>query len=125
MVQSSISLADLGVATASNQFARTLGGTVGVGICGSFVAAKMTAASAAWTSGGLNRLPAAVLERIGDHSESLFRPEIQALLPPEMRDVLSRAIVEGVGRVFVTVVAASLLCLSLCLLLPGRGQEKG
>jgi EmrB/QacA subfamily drug resistance transporter len=120
VVQASVSLEDLGVATASNQFARTLGGTVGVGVCGSFVAAKMAAASATWTEGGPGRLPAAVLARIGDHSESLLRPEIQALLPPEMQERLVQAVVDGVGWVFVTVLAAALLCLGLCLMLPGR-----
>jgi hypothetical protein len=96
-----------------------------VGICGSFVAAKMSAASAAWSTDGPNRLPATVLERIGDHSESLFRPEIQALLPPEMQGALTQAIVDGVGWVFVTVVASAALCLALCLLLPVWPQAKG
>ncbi len=118
VVQASVGLEDLGVATASNQFARTLGGTVGVGICGSFVAARMSAASAAWGEGGASRLPAEVLARIGDHSESLFRPEIQALLPPEMQQRLVQAVVDGVGWVFVTVLVSALLCLALCLLLP-------
>ena len=31
VVQNSVNIADLGVATSSNQFARTLGGTVGMG----------------------------------------------------------------------------------------------
>jgi hypothetical protein len=91
---------------------------VGVGICGSFVAAKMSAASAAWGEGGASRLPAEVLARIGDHSESLLQPEIQALLPPEMQQRLVQAVVDGVGWVFVTVLVSALLCLALCLLLP-------
>ncbi|MBW2678456.1 MAG: hypothetical protein JRD49_12950 [Deltaproteobacteria bacterium] len=37
VVQNSVDVSDLGVATSSNQFARTLGGTVGVGICGGFM----------------------------------------------------------------------------------------
>lgn len=120
VVQGSVGLEDLGVATASNQFARTLGGTVGVGISGSFVAAKMSAAAAQWEAGGTARFSAAVRESLADHSESLLRPEIQALLPPEMRQQLVQAVVDGVGWVFVTVLVASLLCLALCLLLPGR-----
>ncbi|MFY9942224.1 MAG: MFS transporter, partial [Desulfobacterales bacterium] len=72
------------------------------------------------TDGGPGRLPAAVLARIGDHSESLLRPEIQALLPPEMQERLVQAVVDGVGWVFVTVLVAALLCLGLCLMLPGR-----
>jgi hypothetical protein len=37
-----------------------------------------------------------------------------------MRQQLVQAVVDGVGWVFVTVLVASLLCLALCLLLPGR-----
>jgi hypothetical protein len=39
-----------------------------------------------------------------------------------MRQRLVQAVVEGVGLVFVTVLVAALLCLALCLLLPGRQQ---
>ena len=37
VVQNCLDNSDLGVATSSHQFARTLGGTVGVGVCGGFV----------------------------------------------------------------------------------------
>ena len=41
IVQDSLTASDLGVATASHQFFRTLGGTVGVGVSGSFVTAGL------------------------------------------------------------------------------------
>ena len=121
VVQNSVSHADLGVATASNQFARTLGGTVGVGICGSFVAGKLTGAVDAWTSGALaGQLPPRVLSDIGAHGESLFRPEIQALLPAQMQTTLQQAVLDAVHLVFLTVVIAAALCLMFCLKLPAR-----
>jgi hypothetical protein len=40
IVQNSVEKTDLGVATSSHQFTRTLGGTVGIGICGSLVTAR-------------------------------------------------------------------------------------
>ena len=44
VVQDSLDVADLGIATASNQFSRTLGGTIGVGISGSFVTMTLSKA---------------------------------------------------------------------------------
>jgi hypothetical protein len=37
LVQNSVDISNLGVATASHQFTRTLGGTIGIGISGSLV----------------------------------------------------------------------------------------
>ena len=43
VVQNCLDNSDLGVATSSHQFARTLGGTVGVGVCGGFVQGTLQA----------------------------------------------------------------------------------
>jgi hypothetical protein len=44
IVQNSLPEEDLGIATASHQFSRTIGGTIGIGISGSFVTTRFQAA---------------------------------------------------------------------------------
>jgi hypothetical protein len=50
--------------------------------------------------------------------EALFRPEVQRLLAPELLERLHRAVADGVLAVFGMVLAAAVLCLVVCLLLP-------
>ncbi len=85
VVQDSVPASDLGVATASHQFFRNLGGTVGIGVCGGIFTNRFSAAVEAGLAGvGAARLPDALGEQIGRNADSLFRPEVQARLDPEL-----------------------------------------
>jgi hypothetical protein len=120
VVQNSMAISDLGVATTSHQFARTMGGTVGIGICGGFVISKIAQATDAMLHSGLAQtIPPALFSTIKTNVENLLLPEVQALLSHEVQTILQKAIVSGVAVVFWIVLAASLLCFSFCLLLPG------
>jgi EmrB/QacA subfamily drug resistance transporter len=123
VVQNSIDISDLGVATTSHQFARTMGGTVGIGICGGFVISKIALATdAIFYSGQVETIPQPLLSAIKTNIENLLLPEIQTLLSDEVQTILREAIVTGVSMVFWIVLAASLLCLGFCLRLPaGKG----
>jgi len=112
-VQNSLPVTDLGVATASAQFARTLGGTIGVGVCGGLV-----------TSGLLGRLekvsadlPPALLDQLREGTENLFRPEVQAMIPDHARQGIQMAVLEGIHSVFVFVVISAVICLVCTVLL--------
>ncbi len=119
IVQDSLDIADLGVATASHQFARTLGGTVGIGIAGSIVTAKLAANMDGLVNAGvLAKIPPVLKERLEHGLENLFRPEVQALVPPEIKPVLMDAMVQGVSRVFWVALATSVITFLLCWLLP-------
>ena len=119
VVQNCLDISDLGIATASNQFARTLGGTVGVGICGSFVTAKISQAAHTMVNSGLtDAIPPALLSNVKANIENLFLPEVQALLSENARTILQEAIANGVSVVFWIVLIASLICLCFCSLLP-------
>lgn len=123
VVQNSIDISDLGVATTSHQFARTMGGTVGIGICGGFVISKIAQVTDAMFHSGLaETIPPALLSTIKTNIENLLLPEIQALLSSEVQMILQNAIVSGVAVVFWIVLVVSLLCLGFCWLLRG-GKE--
>ncbi len=121
VVQTCLDDKDLGVATSSNQFARTLGGTVGVGICGGFIATRFSELNKTVSNSGiLERLPAHLAEAGSGHIESLLQPEIQSLMPPSVKIMVQEAVTRGVTEVFWTVTISATLCLLLCLLIPKK-----
>jgi EmrB/QacA subfamily drug resistance transporter len=125
VVQSCLDEKDLGVATSSNQFARTLGGAVGVGICGSFIATRFSNLfESVRTSDLMRYLPTQLNEAGFGHIESLLHPEAQATIPDALRLMVQDAVVEGVAGVFWTVTVAAGLCLLLCLLMPGERKKQ-
>ena len=125
VVQNCLDISDLGIATASHQFARTMGGTVGIGVCGSFVTAKISQAAHTLVHSGLtDAIPSALVSNIEANIENLFLPEVQALLSENPRAILQEAIAKGVSVVFWIVLIASLICLCFCSLLPGGKATK-
>jgi EmrB/QacA subfamily drug resistance transporter len=116
LVQRSVPEANLGVATSFHQFARTLGGTVGVGICGGI----MTTGLIKNLAMSETRMPASVTSQLRESMENIFRPEFQALLTPEGKDVLYNAVSQAMGMVFWIVLGASLVCFCCSLMLKGR-----
>jgi predicted MFS family arabinose efflux permease len=119
VVQNSVEASDLGVATASHQFSRNLCGKVGVGICGSiFTSGFSTAFQSALADGRMEQLPETVADQIRRNADSVLRPDVQAQLAPDALRQLHEAISQGVLLVFWTTIAAALLCLFFCLLLP-------
>ncbi len=119
VVQSGLSRQDLGVATSSNQFARTLGGTVGVGVCGGLVANRFADLTAALRDTGLAQGQSAQMGENGlGEIGRLFSPELQAVLPADLKLAIQEAVTQGVGLVFWTVTVSAALCLLLCISLP-------
>ncbi len=120
LVQNSASSEDLGIVTSLNQFSRTLGGTVGVGICGGLV-----------TTGLLGRLektaemlPQQLMVQLRQSTENLLRPEFQSLVPDEALEALRSSVLAGIFSVFYVAVAASFFCLICGLLLPGKTDKQ-
>ena len=118
VVQDSLDKSDLGVATASHQFSRTLGGTIGVGISGSFVTMTLSNVVESLMNSALNNLPPSLKNQINQSIENIFRPEVQALLTPEIKKTMQEAMARGVSMVFWITFFASLLCLILSVLIP-------
>ncbi|MBC2703635.1 DHA2 family efflux MFS transporter permease subunit [Desulfobacula sp.] len=120
LVQESLPEKDLGVATSFHQFSRTLGGTIGVGICGGLA-----------TSGLLNRLEETstllnpqLLARLRESVESLFKPEFAVMLTQSAREILQEAVLKGVSSIFWVGCISSILGFLCCILLPGGFGQK-
>jgi EmrB/QacA subfamily drug resistance transporter len=124
VVQDSLDITDLGVATASHQFARTLGGTIGVGISGSFVTLSLTNALESLMNTGLRSLPPSLSVQIEQNIENIFRPEVQMLLTPDVQQALKEAIARGISMVFWISLLASLVCLIFSAILPAQPALK-
>jgi EmrB/QacA subfamily drug resistance transporter len=125
VVQSCLDEKDLGVATSSNQFARTLGGAVGVGICGSFIATRFSGLFESLRHTDLMRhLPDQLSEAGLGQVESLLLPEVQAKMPAALLHLVQEAVMGGVRGVFWTVTVVAGFCILLCLLMPGEKKKQ-
>ena len=119
VVQSCLNEKDLGVATSSNQLARTLGGAVGVGVCGSFIATKFSGLLESFRTSDLKgQLSTTLNETEFMQIERLLQPDAQAAMPEALRLMVHDAVVGGVTGVFWTVTVAAGFCLLFCLLMP-------
>ncbi len=118
-VQNSLSDMDLGVATSSHQFARNLGGTVGVGVCGSLVVRGVEEAIAALMNSPLrDEIPPALAAQLGRDIQTVLRPELAGSLSAPITVALRRAIENGVHAVFWTALVVCVMSVILCVMLP-------
>ncbi|HCY84719.1 MAG TPA: MFS transporter [Desulfobacteraceae bacterium] len=121
IVQDSVKKADLGMATSLHQFARTFGGTVGVGICGAVVTQRLFSGLEQGGKGVVASMSGSGGEmgsRLRESLSHMFQPEFQAQLPPQTLEVLRTAVLDGVGAAFVIVSVICSIGLILGLFLP-------
>ena len=117
--QNTVDPRDMGVATGAFQFARTVGGTIGIGICGSVLNLRMTPA--------LERIRSAIAagqdgEGLGQFAtggmEKILESQFQTQLNPAMLTMLKTVILNSVTPVFWIIVITTVLCLGLSMALP-------
>ena len=87
-------------------------------MAGSFVTIALLNVMESLKNTGLNNLPPSLNLQIKQSAENIFRPEIQALLAPDIQKTLQEAVARGVSTVFWVTFFASLLCLILSVLIP-------
>lgn len=116
VVQDSVGPADLGVATSFHQFSRTMGGTIGVGLCGGIVTDRLIEEL---TVAGQS-LPGELIAMLKESMANLFQKEFQAAIPAGMGGILQDAVLNGVSLVFVIIFVVSIINLVLSLLLPRK-----
>nr|WP_255622565.1 MDR family MFS transporter [Tessaracoccus sp. OS52] len=98
VVQNAVTRRDLGVATASTQFFRNVGSTVGIAIFGSIMTGGLAAAIA-------SHLPESIVAELGDgigdiDAGSVLDPETMAALPPEVLAAVRMALADQLHIVF-------------------------
>lgn len=120
LVQRSLKSEDMGVATSSHQFARTLGGTIGIGICGGLFTARL--ANEIEMRSLNDAIETAKDASIGSHMENLFDPETLSRLSETARQAFQAASLSSLSIVFWVISAVSLVCLGVCLFLPGKSR---
>jgi EmrB/QacA subfamily drug resistance transporter len=124
-VQNSLTEMDLGIATSSHQFARSLGGTVGVGVCGSLVVHEVDQAVAALVSSPLRaEFPPWLAARVATDIQDVLRPEISGSLSGPLMAALRAAIGTGVQAVFWASLLVCVVSLMCCVMLPRPGRER-
>lgn len=116
IVQDSVESADLGTATSFHQFSRTMGGTIGVGLCGGIVTDRLVGElSVAGQS-----LPDRLIEMLTESTANLFQKEFQAIIPEGLESVLQGAVFNSVYLAFVIVFIVSCINFCLSLFLPKK-----
>ncbi len=118
LVQSSVSEENLGVVTSLHQFGRSLGATIGVGICGGLVTSRLFDS----LEKALANIPAELLTQLRKGTEILLRPEFQDKIPLHVVDTVRNSVLTGIISVFWVSITASFLCLLCCLFLPKNGS---
>ena len=119
VVQNSVDISNLGVATASHQFTRTLGGTIGIGISGSLVTVTFLNALEKVLGLGLQqKMDPELLFRIQQNVENILRPEIKTLLSTDVQHAVREAVSYGLMPMFWASLVASSVCLVFSILLP-------
>ena len=113
VVQSALPPKDLGVATSSQQFGRTLGGTIGVAIAGAF--ATGTLVSLLKAAG--DKIPAHVFKQVAESMEIIFDPEFFAPLSQDIQGILQSAVADSISTVFWIVFGTSALTFFSSLLI--------
>ncbi len=108
VAQNDAPVADLGVATATVNFTRSLGGSIGTAVFGAIMASSLTA-----------RLSVDLPDNLDiDPSALQGSPQTILALEPAVRDVIVDAFSGAVGLVFMAAIPLALLAFILMLLLP-------
>lgn len=105
-VQNSVGWSERGVATASLQFFRSIGGSVGVAIMGTLM--------------GLQIQPLLDKYNLGGGARALLDPQSRDSLPPEVLDVLQEGMAAGVHNAFWVMAIASVVGLIAVFWYPSR-----
>jgi EmrB/QacA subfamily drug resistance transporter len=108
-VQNAVEPRDLGVATSSNTFFRSMGGAIGTALFGSVLSSTLTSSLMGAFPGGT---PAGV-----DGSAISGTPETIQALPDQVREPLLQAFMDAIDRVFLVGVPIALVALALILFL--------
>lgn len=113
LVQADLAKVNLGVSTSFHQFSRTLGGTIGVGICGGVMTTELLHNLQESSA----MIPSTVMDLLRKSMENLFREEFRRMLSEQSETLLLLAVSNAMSIVFWIIFVATLLCLGCTVLL--------
>jgi EmrB/QacA subfamily drug resistance transporter len=120
-VQNSLQDTDLGIATSSQQFARTLGGTIGIGFSGALVSHYIDKSISNLLNSPLrSEIPPDMAAQLSQNLQDFLRPEIVESLSNKAITAIRTSIGEGVQAVFWTALLVSFLSIIMCKMMPER-----
>ena len=123
-VQNSLHESDLGVATSSQQFARTLGGTIGIGISGAMVSHYLAKAIKSLMNSPLRaEIPPELAAQLSQSLQEFLQPEMEASLSSTALNAIRGSIGKGVEAVFWTALLVSFISIIMCIMMPERKVE--
>jgi len=105
--QNAVGWEQRGVVTGANQFARSIGGTIGVSIAGAIFSGGVAAAAGA-----------------GVNANDLLSPTVRAALPAAQLQVLEGALVGSLHSVYLLFIGLALATVAVAALLPGGPPEQ-
>ena len=120
-VQNSLHESDLGVATSSQQFARTLGGTIGIGFSGALVSHYIDKSINNLLKSPLHsEIPPNMASHLSQNLQEFLRPEMVKSLSNTTLAAIRASIGKGLEAVFWTALLVSFLSIILCKMMPER-----
>ncbi len=111
-VQNSVGWADRGVATASMQFFRSIGGSVGVAIMGTIMGMRLQPVLAQYQLSGAE-----------GGANALLKPVSRDALPPDVLAALQSALTEGIHNAFFVMAFAAIAAFIVVLWFPSSLRE--
>jgi EmrB/QacA subfamily drug resistance transporter len=119
VVQNALPPKDLGVATSSQQFTRTLGGTIGVAVAGAIVTSRLVSKL---ESAG-NIIPASVFSQVSESIENIFRTDFFNPLSSDIKMILQNSVADSISAVFWIVFGTAILTFIFSLLIREGKKE--
>lgn len=113
-LQNAVPQSELGIATASLQFARNLGSTVGTAVLGALMSASMAGSIASHLPDGADAAAADL------DASSVLDPSALADLPPAVADAIREGLADAISTVFIAIVPVAALALLLTIFIAER-----
>lgn len=120
-VQQAVARTELGIATSLNQFARSIGGAVGVAVMGVMLSAGLANRLQEFARGGNTVLTPARAAELAANPNALIDPQARAALPAGAFDVLQGALAGAIHSVFWAGAVFAALALLASFYLPRGG----
>lgn len=123
-VQQSVSRAQLGIATSLNQFARSIGGAVGVALMGTVLSAGLASELDKFAQNNSSLMSVERASELAANPNALIEPQAKAALSPVVLDALQEAMTTSIHRVFWVGTALSAMALLVCFFLPPHENKE-